>query len=147
MATTGESRLYTFSPETKAHLKKFRLTTSRATTPQAVIYEISKKDLTIHPSDDPPQIYIDLQDLAENLPEHTPRFVLLSHPITLQGSGRTTAPYVLLYYMPVTASAEMRMMYAGARELFRMEAGVGRVVEVGDEEEVVGVRGVLEGGG
>jgi hypothetical protein len=33
----SESRLYTFSGESKDHLRKFRLTTSRATGPQAVI--------------------------------------------------------------------------------------------------------------
>jgi len=34
---SSESRLYTFSPETKEKLRKFRLGTSRAKDPQAVI--------------------------------------------------------------------------------------------------------------
>lgn len=34
---SSESRLYTFSPETKAALRKFRLSTSRAKDPQAII--------------------------------------------------------------------------------------------------------------
>ncbi len=34
---SSESRLYTFSPETKTHLRKFRLSTSRAKDPQAII--------------------------------------------------------------------------------------------------------------
>jgi len=34
---SGEARLYTFSQETKDHLRKFRLGTSRANDPQAVI--------------------------------------------------------------------------------------------------------------
>lgn len=33
----SESKLYTFSPETKEKLRKFRLGTSRAKDPQAVI--------------------------------------------------------------------------------------------------------------
>lgn len=37
----SESRLYTFSGESKDHLRKFRLTTSRATGPQAVICTLS----------------------------------------------------------------------------------------------------------
>ena len=37
-----------------------------------------------------------LSTLATELPPHSPRFVLLSHPITLKSSGRETAPYVLL---------------------------------------------------
>ena len=47
--------------------------------------------------------------------------------------------------MPPTANNELRMLYAGARELMRTTAGVGRVLEVSDEEEVEGVKGVLEG--
>lgn len=34
---SSEQRLYTFSPDTKAALRKFRLGTSRAKDPQAVI--------------------------------------------------------------------------------------------------------------
>ncbi|OJI87180.1 hypothetical protein ASPTUDRAFT_521160 [Aspergillus tubingensis CBS 134.48] len=34
----SESRLYSFSPETKEKLRKFRLGTSRAKDPQAIIY-------------------------------------------------------------------------------------------------------------
>ena len=37
------------------------------------------------------------------------------------------------------------MLYAGARELMRSTAGVGKVLEVSDEEEVEGVKEVLEG--
>ena len=34
---SAEARLYTFSEDTKTHLRKFRLGTSRASDPQAVI--------------------------------------------------------------------------------------------------------------
>lgn len=37
IAQSSEARLYTFSQETKDHLRKFRLGTSRASDPQAVI--------------------------------------------------------------------------------------------------------------
>ncbi|KAF8476764.1 hypothetical protein BDZ91DRAFT_621471, partial [Kalaharituber pfeilii] len=135
---SAEARLYTFPPDVLTALKKFRLTTSRSETPQAVIYEIDRTTYELRPSppadDDGPtattdssepqqHVYTDLASLADVLPPHTPRFVLLSHPITLQ-SGRKTAPYVLLYWMPPTASAEMRMLYAGAKELMRNTAGV-----------------------
>ncbi|KAF8428763.1 hypothetical protein EV426DRAFT_585794 [Tirmania nivea] len=149
MSGSSEARLYSFTPETLAALKKFRLGTSRASKPQAVIYEINKKTQEIHPSpsegSDTPTIYTDLSTLASELPPHSPRFVLLSHPITLKSSGRETAPYVLLYYLPPTANNELRMLYAGAKELMRATAGVGKVLEVNDEEEVEGVKEVLEG--
>lgn len=31
------------------------------------------------------EVYSDLESLADELPDHAPRFVLLSHPITLVG--------------------------------------------------------------
>jgi len=37
LSQSSESRLYTFSQESKDHLRKFRLGTSRANDPQAVI--------------------------------------------------------------------------------------------------------------
>ncbi|KAI0871577.1 glia maturation factor beta [Hypoxylon argillaceum] len=49
---SSEARLYTFSQETKDHLRKFRLTTSRATGPQAVIYLIDKKTHEIKQDED-----------------------------------------------------------------------------------------------
>ena len=114
------------------------------------IDEIDKKTQDIHPTptsatEPTPTVYTDLTTLASELPPHSPRYILLSHPITLKSSGRETTPYVLLYYLPPTANSELRMLYAGARELMRSSAGVSRVIQVTDEEEVECVKEVLEG--
>ena len=37
--------------------------------------------------------------------------------------------------MPVTCNAELRMLYAGAKELMRNTAETGRVIEMIDAEE------------
>ncbi|KAK8160909.1 hypothetical protein IWX90DRAFT_388385 [Phyllosticta citrichinensis] len=129
----SEARLYTFSPDTKDKLRKFRLGTSRAKDPQAVVYQIDKKTLEIAPAS--PDVYTNLQDLADALPDHSPRFVLLSYPLTLP-SGRLSVPYVMLNYLPETCNAELKMLYAGAKELLRNTAEVNRIIEIGSEEEV-----------
>lgn len=36
----------------------------------------------------------------------------------------------MIYYLPVTANNEMKMMYAGAKELMRNTSEVGRVIDV-----------------
>ncbi|RDL30831.1 uncharacterized protein BP5553_10176 [Venustampulla echinocandica] len=131
---SSESRLYTFSQETKDHLRKFRLGTSRSNDPQAVIYFIDKNTLEIKQDEDQ-TVYKDLQDIAEELPDHSPRFVLLSYPLTLP-SGRLSVPYVLLYYLPVTCNAELRMLYAGAKELMRNTAEVGKVLEIDSADDL-----------
>lgn len=36
----------------------------------------------------------------------------------------------MIYYLPVTASNEMKMMYAGAKELMRNTSETGRVIDI-----------------
>ncbi|EMR66190.1 hypothetical protein MGN70_003223 [Eutypa lata] len=131
---SSEARLYTFSQDTKAHLRKFRLSTSRASGPQAVIYYIDKKSHEIKQDEDK-VVYKSLDEIADDLPDNSPRYILLSYPLTL-GDGRLSVPYVLLYYLPTTCNAESRMMYAGAKELMRNTAEVGRVFDLETAEDL-----------
>jgi hypothetical protein len=133
----SESRLYTFSQETKQHLRKFRLTTSRAQGPQAVIYMIDKNTHEIRQDEDK-TVYTSLEEIGDDLPDHSPRYILLSYPLTMP-DGRMSVPYVMLYYLPITCNAEMRMIYAGAKELMRNTSEVGRIIDlesVDDLEEI-----------
>jgi hypothetical protein len=96
------------------------------------------------------EVYTDLESLAEELPDHAPRFVLLSYPITLvswqhsrqsiadsqQDSGRLSVPYVMLYYLPVTCNNEVKMLYAGAKELMRNTAEVNRIIEIDSADDL-----------
>jgi hypothetical protein len=47
-----------------------------------------------------------------------------------------SVPYVLLYYLPVTCNAELRMLYAGAKELMRNTAEVGKVIEIDSSDDL-----------
>ncbi|GAB7338600.1 hypothetical protein MBLNU457_5336t1 [Dothideomycetes sp. NU457] len=136
---SSEARLYTFSQETKDALRKFRLGTSRAKDPQAVIY---KKTMEIKRVDD--VVYKDMQELSDELPSHSPRFVLLSYPLTM-ASGRLSVPYVMLYYLPVTSNNELKMLYAGAKELMRNTAEVNRIIEIDSAEDVEEIEQQLKG--
>ncbi|KYG46212.1 hypothetical protein M433DRAFT_49360, partial [Acidomyces richmondensis BFW] len=139
----SESRLYTISPATKDALRKFRLGTSRAKDPQAVIYHINKSTLEIQPNTTPEKIYTDLSDLGEDLPDNSPRFILLSYPLTL-ASGRLSVPYVMLFYLPPTCASDVRMLYAGAKELLRNNAEVGRVLDIDAVEDLEGIEALLK---
>lgn len=131
---SSEARLYTFSQETKDHLRKFRLGTSRAKGPQAEIYYIDKATKEIKQDEDK-VVYESLEEIGEDLPDHSPRFVLLSYPLTLP-SGRLTVPYVMLYYLPITCNSELRMLYAGAKELMRNTSEVGRIIDMESADEL-----------
>jgi hypothetical protein len=63
-----------------------------------------------------------------------------------QASGRVSVPYVMIYYMPLNCNAELRMLYAGAKELMRNTAEVGRVIEISDTEELEEIEQLLGGG-
>ncbi|KAK5083987.1 hypothetical protein LTS08_006415 [Lithohypha guttulata] len=130
--------MYTFSQETREALLKFRLGTSRAKTPQAKIYSIDIKTQEIKAAEE--EIYTDMQELADALPETSPRFVLLSYPMTMsryvQPSGGFSVPYVLLYYRPENCNPKQYMSYAGAVEEVREAAGVNRVIELDNAEDL-----------
>jgi len=105
--------------------------------------QIDKKTLEIHRSPDT-EIYKNMQDLSDELPDNSPRFVLLSYPLTL-ASGRQSVPYVMLNYLPATCNQETRMLYAGAKELMRNQSEAGRILEIADAEEVESIEEKLQG--
>jgi len=43
----------------------------------------------------------------------------------------------MLYYLPVTANNELRMLYASAKELMRNTAECGKVIDVAEEEDIL----------
>jgi hypothetical protein len=103
---------------------------------------INKSTLEISRTDD--AVYTDMRDLSDALPDNSPRFVLLSYPLTL-GSGRLSVPYVMLSYLPATCNQETRMLYAGAKELMRNQSEAGRIIEIEAAEEVETIEEVLQG--
>jgi hypothetical protein len=42
----------------------------------------------------------------------------------------------MLYYLPTTCNAELRMLYAGAKELMRNTSEVTRIIDVENAEEL-----------
>ncbi|KAK3073140.1 hypothetical protein LTR53_005522 [Teratosphaeriaceae sp. CCFEE 6253] len=89
-------------------------------------------------------VYKDMRDLSDKLPENSPRYVLLSYPLTL-ASGRVSVPYVMINYLPTTCSTEMRMLYAGAKELMRNQSEAGRIIEIDAAEDLEEIEEKLKG--
>lgn len=124
--------LYTFSSTTLSELQKFRFASARATSMQAVIYVIDKQTYQVVAESEEPVTSI--EELVEELPDNTPRYVVLSYPMKLP-DGRLKNPLVLIYWRPPTCGQESKMLYAGAVELMREKAGVSQLIEIDDEEE------------
>ncbi|SCW04341.1 LAFE_0H11408g1_1 [Lachancea fermentati] len=135
------SSLYHISTETKKRISKFRTATARSDSVEVQVIKIQPKpsyEITIDEADEEEVNEVSsLEELGQVLPDNTPRYVLLSYPMTTR-DGRKQTPLILIYWKPMTVvSQEWKMLYAGALEKVRSECGVSKMIEVtsGLEEE------------
>jgi hypothetical protein len=42
----------------------------------------------------------------------------------------------MLYYLPITCNSEVKMLYAGAKELMRNTAEVNKIIEIDNSEDL-----------
>ena len=70
--------------------------------------------------------------------KHTSITVLTGYPLP-QADGRRPLSYTLLYWLPENCNPNQRMAYAGAVEKLRSVSGATRVVQVENDEDIVGI--------
>jgi hypothetical protein len=51
----------------------------------------------------------------------------------------------MLYYLPVTCNNEVKMLYAGAKELMRNTAEVNKIIEIDSPEDLEDIETKLKG--
>ncbi|CAO3624373.1 unnamed protein product [Mucor hiemalis] len=94
------------SPELVQKIKDFRFAKYESGN-AAFVLQIDRKTLKI--VEDEVHDNISLEDLIEELPENTPRFVILSYELK-HDDGRVNFPLVFIYWSPSTAKAEVNML-------------------------------------
>lgn len=131
-------------------LHNFRLS-KRSSKGAAIIGKIDKKKLLLEEEDllDPTTP----DELAEELPEHSPRFVILSYELH-HSDGRVSYVCIPSYHTspsfsssmclcfgeidhswaPASASMELSTLYASALSGLSAQADVGKVIEIRDGE-------------
>ncbi|PWZ03271.1 glia maturation factor beta [Testicularia cyperi] len=113
-------------------VRKFRLKPSKRDI-TAQVFKIDKKSLTLELEDE----YLDnldsLDDLIEELPENSPRFIIATKKLNHR-DGRISYPMFLLYWAPQTSSLELSTLYASALSNFSVQADVAKVIDVRDGE-------------
>ena len=50
----------------------------------------------------------------------------------------------MLYYLPITCNSEVKMLYAGAKELMRNTSEVGRIIEIDSAEDLEEIEALLK---
>ncbi|KAH9843212.1 maturation factor [Rhodofomes roseus] len=117
--------------ELKASLRKFRFARRNAGS-AALVVKINKQKLIMEEVEQFDEISID--DLAEELPENAPRYVLLSHELN-HDDGRKSFPLVLINWAPRSSEMSLLTLHASAFIDFQNTADVSKVIEVRDGAE------------
>jgi len=115
--------------ELKDSIRKFRFTRHKGIA--ALVVKINKRQLimeVVERFDD-----TSLEELAEELPEAAPRYVVLSYDLVHQ-DGRKSSPLVLINWVPACETS-LLTLHASAFLEFQTLADVSKVLEVRDGAE------------
>ncbi|KAG6902245.1 hypothetical protein C0995_002617 [Termitomyces sp. Mi166 len=115
----------------KDTLRKFRFA-RRNSGSAALIIKINKQQLILEEVEQFDNISI--EELAEELPENSPRYVLLSYELN-HSDGRKSFPLVLINWAPTTSETSLLTLHASAFLNFQTTADVNKVVEIRDGPE------------
>jgi len=75
-----------------------------------------------------------IEELAEELPECQPRYLVYSH-VYNHADGRVTYPLCFVYYCPRGCKPDQLMRYAGSRGSIEAASDIRKVFELRDKEE------------
>ncbi|PCH37838.1 glia maturation factor beta [Wolfiporia cocos MD-104 SS10] len=117
--------------ELKASLRKFRFARRNAGS-AALVVKINKQKLIMEEVEQFDNITI--EDLAEELPENAPRYVLLSHELN-HSDGRKSFPLVLVNWAPTSSEMGLLTLHASAFIDFQNTADVSKVIEMREGAE------------
>ncbi|KZT26391.1 glia maturation factor beta [Neolentinus lepideus HHB14362 ss-1] len=112
----------------KDSLRKFRFARRNAGS-AAIVVRVNKQKLImeeVETFDD-----ISPEDLADELPENSPRYVLLSYEL-VHPDGRKSFPLVLVNWAPPSSEMGLLTLHASAILDFQTTADVAKVIDVRD---------------
>ncbi|KAL1663249.1 hypothetical protein GGF50DRAFT_116200 [Schizophyllum commune] len=131
MASARRSHTVDIPQEIKTALRKFRFA-RRDQGHAAIVIKINKAKLVMEEVEQFDNISI--EDLAEELPENSPRYVVLSYELHHK-DGRTSYPLVLINWAPSSSEIGMLTLHASSLIDFQNTADVNKVIEIRDGPE------------
>ncbi|KAJ7120491.1 hypothetical protein C8R43DRAFT_1136876 [Mycena crocata] len=115
----------------KDSLRKFRFA-RRNEGSAALVIKINKAKLIMEEVEQFDNISI--EELAEELPENSPRYVMLSYQLD-HADGRRSFPLVLINWAPTSSEIGMLTLHASALLDFQSTADVSKVIEMREGPE------------
>eukprot|EP00300_Choanocystis_sp_HF-7_P041896 c8673_g1_i1.p2 GENE.c8673_g1_i1~~c8673_g1_i1.p2 ORF type:complete len:160 (+),score=39.46 c8673_g1_i1:31-480(+) len=103
----------------------------------ALILKVDKETLQIHV--DQTIDAISLSDLAYDLPDMSPRYILYSYKWDRPGPGgtsRVSYPLILIYYCPRDGEPYLSMMYSSSKIVLTSTIDVNKIFDCQDSEEL-----------
>ncbi|KAG0041710.1 hypothetical protein BGZ83_001412 [Gryganskiella cystojenkinii] len=117
-------------PDLVQKIERFRFA-KRSQGNAALICKIDPVKLVIVEDED--EESITMEDLAELLPENTPRYIVLSFELK-HDDGRQSYPLVFISYTPRGTKPTLNMLYSSAKTHFQNTVGLGKVVDIQEAE-------------
>ncbi|RSH89432.1 hypothetical protein EHS25_001981 [Saitozyma podzolica] len=124
------SRAVDIPLDVKDALKKFRFANNKGTA--GISVKIVKASLSMAVDEEFQDMTID--EMAEELPESSPRYVLISHELKHK-DGRISYPLILINWAPSGSPTDLMTLHASSLSYFQQTAEVAKVLEVRDGAE------------
>nr|XP_022901911.1 glia maturation factor beta [Onthophagus taurus] len=118
------------SEDAKSTLKKFRFSKIQDTC--ALILKVDREKHEVIVDEKLENTTID--EVKESLPDHQPRYVILSYKREHK-DGRISYPLCFVFYTPRDSHAELQMMYAGSKMGLQRCAEMSRTYEIRELED------------
>lgn len=123
----------TINPDVLASIKAIRFAQQKGENVKAYVAKIDpaqKQVVEDEAFDD-----ISLEDLVEELPDDSPRYMVLSYR-HVNSESRVSFPLVFVYYCPETAKPTNCMLYANTHDFFEREVGLSKAYMLREKEDL-----------
>eukprot|EP00036_Acanthoecidae_sp_10tr_P010021 CAMPEP_0182916584 /NCGR_PEP_ID=MMETSP0105_2-20130417/1031_1 /TAXON_ID=81532 ORGANISM="Acanthoeca-like sp., Strain 10tr" /NCGR_SAMPLE_ID=MMETSP0105_2 /ASSEMBLY_ACC=CAM_ASM_000205 /LENGTH=141 /DNA_ID=CAMNT_0025053549 /DNA_START=26 /DNA_END=451 /DNA_ORIENTATION=- len=126
----ADIKVCTISQEVKDAARKLRFRKDKNNA--AIVVKIDMKAMDVVIDDE----YDDcsIEEVMEELPEFSPRYILLSYCYN-HDDGRVSFPLMFIGYTPGGVKPEMNMVYAGTRPALVKDTNMNKVYELREKEE------------
>jgi len=112
-------------------VKKFRFNKAKCSRAIIMKIDVPKQKLVIEDTLED----VNAEMLQSELPERQPRFILYSFELD-HGDGRISYPMCLIWSTPIGCKTDLQMMYAGTKLPLVKEAGITKVFEIRELDEL-----------